>query len=188
MRTTLHSCGWPHNVRGTSYFWCRILHLQGYRGGNLQSYIAGSQRHGLHSPRFGCLPLGGLRKEDSMYRLLIPIAVTLCFVLGLMAPTFASDYCPPMTAATGEYCICQVQNYSATNDGSVKITLYTPDGTTVCGPTIVAAGSIESCSDLLVNPGFCGCKVTGEASYPRTSLIAVGPGPTYAPLAAVLCQ
>ena len=121
-----------------------------------------------------------------MHRLLILIVVTLCFVFGLMAPAFATDYCPAVIVKDGQYCICFVQNYSAANDANVKIFLYSPDGDHTCGPLTIPAGDYTYCSDFSASAGYCGCKVTGEATYTRTSLEVMGTD--FTPYVAVACK
>ena len=107
-----------------------------------------------------------------MPRLLILIVMTLCLACGLVAPTFATDYCPVLTTADDQYCNCLVHNYGTTNDTGVTAFLFNY-GTVVrtCGPYTLAPGGAILCNKQISGPGLCGCKVTGEGSMTRTSLV-----------------
>ncbi len=129
-----------------------------------------------------------------MHRLLILIVITFCFVGGLAAPAFATDYCPPVSAESGQVCRCTVRNYSVYADTLVVIKLYLPGGVSkTCGPFTVGMESgianEHYCQEMAgpVN-GSCGCRVTGEASYIRTSL-EVGTGfSDFTPIVTVPCN
>jgi hypothetical protein len=123
-----------------------------------------------------------------MHRLLILIAIPLCFVCGLMAPAvFAADYCPSVTVADTQYCECIVHNYATTADANVTITVFNNGAVArTCGPLTIAAGGDFYCDIQFTSFGLCACKVTGEGLLIRTSL-CVDPG-DFNPLVCVPCK
>ena len=121
-----------------------------------------------------------------MHRLLILTVMTLCFVGGLVAPAFATDYCPTVYVKAGKYCECIVWNYGAANDTNVTVFLSTPDGDVTCGPLTVSGGNFITCLEYLDSSGPCSCKVTGEGTYTRTSLVV--DDLDWTPYVAVVCN
>jgi hypothetical protein len=121
-----------------------------------------------------------------MHRILAPSAMILCSVFGLMGPAFANDYCPSLGGAPGQYIECIVWNHGTSNDTGVRIYLDTPDGQWICGPLTVYKGQFFACSVLITFDGPCGCRVTGEDTNTRTSLVV--DDPDYNPSTAVQCK
>jgi hypothetical protein len=126
-----------------------------------------------------------------MLRLLIPMVLALPLFGGLTAPAVA-DKCPPLPVKTGEFCDCIVWNYGTKADAGVTINLFYPggpvEGYTCVGTTSVGARGPYNCGQQALTDGYCGCSVTGEASYTYTSLAVEVSFSDYTPLAAVPCK
>ena len=121
-----------------------------------------------------------------MHRFALRIVMALGFLCAPMAPAFASDFCPVLTLPAFKFCDCIVWNYSTQADAGVTITLNTANGTTTCGPSAIPAGGHMICEDTSNSSGFCACKVTGNGSLTRTSLVVNNLDLT--PLSAVPCN
>lgn len=123
-----------------------------------------------------------------MHRLLILIALTLCFLCGLTGQTFANKYCGNLSVETNQICECVVRNYGTTADTNITIFLYIAGLFETCGSLTVGPGEFSTCGHQFQGEGYCGCKVIGEGSYTRASLVVEAGSTNFTPLASLPCN
>lgn len=124
-----------------------------------------------------------------MYRRLILMVISLvCALGGLTTPALATKYCPATSVQTSVFVDCYATNYSTVADAGITITIYSiATGPHVCSGLHAAAnGGMAECEIHTSSSDIVGCKIMGEGSTTRLSLV-VNQG-DFTPVVVVPCS